>query len=285
MRVLITGSNGFIGSNIIKKLSSNKCIIYSLPKDCENIKDIVIGFNPDIIVHCGWYGGNNYIDTNSPNQFYKNINYSVELIEALTEMKKKTKFIGFGSFAEYGPKNCITKEYEQEQPTDLYGLSKYTFKQYSELVCEQNNIDWAWVRPCYVYGPGDVSTRLIPTIIKKFINNEDVTLDECDKYLDYIYIDDFINMFYSIIKLKLTGVYNICSGNQYRLKDVINLVHNISNSDSVVTFDPQLNRESSFHYICGDNTKIKENTNLEPKISLETGLKKTIKYYEKLGNN
>lgn len=283
MKILVTGGTGFIGSNIVKKLHSENHIIYLLPKNSNNIKLEIINFSPDVIIHCGWSGGNNHQDINNPNQFTKNIDTSIQLIETLKEIPKKTKFIGFGSFTEYGDKNFIINENTQEIPIDLYGLSKYTFKNYSQLVSKQNNIDWVWVRPCYVYGPGDVSTRLIPTLINKFINGEEVILDECNKTLDYIYIDDFVEMFYQILISSSLGVYNICSGHQYILKEIINEIHTLVNSKSKLIFNPKLNRNSPL-YICGDNRKIIKATNYQPKTDLKTGLNKTINYYETLNN-
>ena len=281
MRILITGGDGFIGSNIVNKLNlEGHNEIYKLSKDCKEIRNTVLIFQPDIIIHCGWYGGNNYIDTNNPNQFYKNINYSVELVESLKEIKKKTTFVGFGSFAEYGPKSDVTSEIDLENPIDLYGLSKYTFKQYSQLVCSQNNIDWLWIRPCYVYGPGDVETRLIPKIINKFIRDESIILDSCNKCLDYIYIDDFINMMYELIKQKCNGVFNICSGNQYNLRSIITLIEHITKSKSRIKYNRALNRDSKFSFICGDNSKIINAIGLEPSINIINGLIKTVNYYK-----
>jgi nucleoside-diphosphate-sugar epimerase len=280
MKILITGGSGFIGSNIVKKLSSEKHIVYCLPKNIENIKLEVSMFSPDVVVHCGWSGGNSYQSINNSNQFTENLNTSIQLVESLKDVNKKTKFIGFGSFTEYGDKNFIVDESIQESPIDLYGLSKYAFKRYSELVCKQNNIDWVWIRPCYVYGPGDVSTRLIPTVINKFLNNEEVLLDECNKTIDYMYIDDFVDMFSKLLVSQSTGIYNICSGYQYNLKEVINKISTLCNSKSRLSFNPELNRNSPL-YICGDNAKIRTITNIESNVDLESGILKTINYYKK----
>ena len=280
MKILITGATGFIGSNIVKKLLLENYIIYSLPKNTDNIKSEVVSFCPDIIIHCGWTGGNNYQSINSSNQFTENLNTSIQLVESLKDISKKTKFIGFGSFTEYGDRDFIVDEDTQEAPIDLYGLSKYTFKRYSELVCKQNNIDWVWIRPCYVYGPGDVSTRLIPTVINKFLNSEEVLLDECNKTIDYMYIDDFVDTLSKLLVAQSTGIYNICSGYQYNLKEVINQIYTLCSSKSKLSFDPELNRNSPL-YICGDNTKIKRVTNTESNVDLELGLLKTINYYKK----
>jgi nucleoside-diphosphate-sugar epimerase len=277
MKIAITGGRGFIGSNIIKRLSLENNNIFLIEK--QYIKSEVIEFNPDVIIHCGWYGGNSYKDINDPNQFSKNIDYGIQLIEILKEIPKKTKFIGFGSFAEYGDKDFIIDEKTQETPIDFYGLSKYMFKKYSELVCQKNNIDFVWIRPCYVYGPYDVTTRLIPSIINKCLNNEEIILDECNKIIDYIYVDDFIEMFYLLLKSNNIGTYNICSNKQYKLKDVINLIKTLSDSKSNIIFDSKLNR-NSITSICGSNKKITEVINYNLKIDLESGLRKTISYHK-----
>jgi nucleoside-diphosphate-sugar epimerase len=274
MKIVVTGANGFIGSNIIEKLSLEHDV-YPIFKEYSTIVNI----SPDVIIHCGWYGGNSYIYNNDINQFYQNVNAGIELIEILKQISKKTKFIGFGSLAEFGFKNHIIDENTQESPSNLYGLSKYTLKMYSQMLCEQGNIDWVWIRPCYVYGPGDVSTRLIPTVINKFINNQEVILDDCNKTIDYLYIDDFIEMLYKLIQHSATGVYNICSGQRYNLKEIINQIHSLVGSKSNIIFNPDLNRNSP-QYICGDNQKIVNLIDYKPKVNLEKGLIQTINYYK-----
>jgi nucleoside-diphosphate-sugar epimerase len=275
VKILVTGANGFIGSNIVKKLSLEH-EVYSIYKDYNSIFDL----SPDIIIHCGWFGGNSYLDINNMNQFYENIDKGIQLLEIIKKIPKKVKFIGFGSFAEFGSIENTVDENTQESPSDLYGLSKYAFKMYSEMICKQNDIDWMWIRPCYIYGPGDASTRLIPTIINKFLNNQEVILDGCNKTIDYIYIDDFIEMIYRLIKKDgVTGVYNLCSGKKYNLKEIINQVYFFTNSKSNIIFDNTINRNSS-KYICGDNKKIVNLINYSPKIDLENGLIKTINYYK-----
>ena len=273
MKIVVTGGEGFIGSNIIKKLSLEH-ETYSISKDYQSILDI----SPDIVIHCGWYGGNSYKHINDVNQFHKNINSGTLLIEIIKQLPK-VKFIGFGSFNEYGYKNFPVTEDVQEDPTDLYGLAKYTFKSYSQLLCEKNNVDWTWIRPCYVYGPGDVSTRLIPSLINKFLANEEVILDECNKVLDYIYIDDFVEMLRRLMLSPLNGIYNICSGKEYNLKDIINTLYRLTESTSSITYDSKLNRNSA-SYICGSNKKIVSSINYSPSVDLEVGLKATVNYYK-----
>ena len=304
MNVLITGGNGFLGSNITKKLIDTNHHILITSKHNNNIQfehnkykfipsyidtihkhiDEIECFLPDVILLLGWNGANNYKDINSIDQFYKNLPDHIKFLTLISKFKHKPKIIGAGSFAEYGDYNTpITEEYF-EKPNSLYGISKFTFKQYSELYCKQNDINWKWIRPCYTYGPNDVSTRLIPTLITKLLKNEMIHLNECSATLDYLYIDDFVNFVYSLISSDEHGVYNICSGNQYKLKDIINTLYRLTNSKSEIIFDKNLNRKDNSNFLCGDNTKIKKLSNIYKLIDIEDGLLRTIKFYERQNN-
>lgn len=299
MNILITGGNGFLGFNIIKKLLSEGHKIFVFSKDTSNLdiiidqiqfsyghtkdlvffKDDINFFSPDIVIHCGWSGGNSYAELNDLKQIYDNIEPGIEFLKILNQLPKKPKFIGFGSIIEYGKYSIPASELQKETPIDLYGLSKLTFKNYSKMICDLWGIDWVWIRPCYVYGPYDVKTRLVPSLINKFLKGEDVTLDECNKKIDYLYIDDFVNLMYKLIISPHTGVYNICSGKAYNLKEIINTIYLLSNSNSKINFDPSLNRKLASSYVCGDNNKIITTLNIKPQIDIKTGLLKTINHY------
>ena len=276
MKVLITGGNGFLGSNIARKVLSTGNELCITSRNTIDPKHQIIEFNPDVVIHCAWKGGNNYNDINDLSQF-NNVSQGIELIETISKLPTKTRFIGFGSFAEYGNLTSPASETDIEQPINLYGLSKYTFKNYSKMLCDKHNIEWGWVRPCYVYGPGDVSTRLIPTLINKLSKNEKVILDECNKIIDYIYIDDFVNLAYSLITGNINGVYNICSGQQYNLRDIVNKIGMLMNRLNNIQFNNSSTRELTSPIICGNNNKIKEQSQITTLTDLNTGLLKTIK--------
>jgi nucleoside-diphosphate-sugar epimerase len=86
---------------------------------------------------------------------------------------------------------------------------------------------------------------------------------------------------YQLIILKSTGVYNLCSGNQYLIKDVVNLIHTEINNNNNVIYDPSKNRKSIPSYICGNNKKIQNTTNIINETSLIEGIQKTINFYKK----
>lgn len=149
------------------------------------------------------------------------------------------------------------------------------------MLCEKFNMNWVWVRPCYTYGPGDVSTRLIPKVINTIINNQKLELDSCDKTIDYLYIDDFTNYLYTLVVGDNTdGIYNLCSGNQYNLKEVIHTICKLMNVSDNIIFNTTNGRNLTSPIICGHNHKIKKYSKITKLTKLTDGLNKTINYYK-----
>jgi nucleoside-diphosphate-sugar epimerase len=281
MKIVITGASGFLGSNLVNKLKEVGHDVLSISRNTFNSPQTIFYYEPDIVVHCAWRGGNNYKDVNDISQQFTNVSDGVELLKTLASLSKKPKFIGFGSFAEYGDLNNLALEEDWEKPTNMYGISKLALKNYSENFCKTNNIPWSWVRPCYIYGPGDVSTRLIPSTIVKLLNKQDVTLDQCNKIIDYMYIDDFVDFMYNIITQPVQGVFNICSGQQYNLKDVMLTIADLLDANECLHFSNKETRTLTSTYICGSNLKAKQLNSFNDLTPLKEGLIQTIKYYKK----
>ena len=185
----------------------------------ENFESKILSFKPDVFINCAWSCASSFADIQDIKQF-ENIEKGIKLFKVLGKLEK-LYFVGLGSFSEYGDKVEPIAEDELENPSSLYGLTKKTFKLISEHLCEIKSFPWLWVRPCYVFGPNDVSTRLVPKVINHCLDGETITLDSCESIVDYLYVDDFTYALESLILQDKQGVYNICSGKQYKIKDVI----------------------------------------------------------------
>ena len=283
IKILITGSTGFLGSHLIEKFikeGHEVLVIKGYTEDLLKEYSTINSFSPDIVLHLGWWGGSSYKDTNSTEQYHNNIPVNIKFLDLLNNLDSKPKFVGVGSFAEYGQTYGPVDEAYKEDPISHYGRAKLILKEYSNRFCSDNNIPWVWLRPCFTYGPGDKKSRLIPSLIKNFSEDKDVTLDECSTTIDLLYIKDFVNLVYSLLLSSNEGVYNISSGVSNELKDIVLLLKKLINSKSKITFDPERNRVNAQKIVLADNTKVLAATNIDNLIKIEKGLQLTIDNYE-----
>ena len=300
-RVLITGGNGFLGSNLVRALlkdGSQICVVSRSYSNLIDIKDsiqflqhtelgynehadAILAFSPDTVIHCAWDCGNSYKDVDSPNQVYRNIPSGLDLLQIVSKLSVKPVFVGLGSFAEYGIFSRGVSEDTYEFPTTLYGGTKLSFKNISKIVCDQYSMRWVWIRPLYIYGKGDVTTRLIPSLVRKFSFGQPVVLDSCNTTIDYLHIDDFCSGVLCILHKNSHGIFNFCSGESYQLKDIVERLHTVCRSSSSITFDnsldrTKLNKDLSTERV-GDNFKLRS-LGWTPSITLDQGLQSLVEH-------
>lgn len=294
-KVCIIGANGFLGSNLSNFLHSLDYRLLLISKNTNNIRNILsshvfidsylestqeyeqslIEFSPDIIINFSWWGGNSHKDINDIRQFDTNIYKNINLLNIIRQFIPKCRYIGTGSFAEYGLQIHPITEDTKPEPNNYYGNAKLFIKNYSENFCNQHQIDWTWIRPCFIYGPNDVSTRLMPNLLNKFINNETVYLDSCTKTIDYLYVEDFCIFIYKLLKNNKNGVYNALSGQPFQLKDLILRMKKTINSKSKIFFQ---NTNITKEYMGGNNTKITNATGHTNLKTFEQGIELYVKY-------
>ena len=296
MRIIVSGSGGFLGNafiNFCKKKEypflilkrntkttdtelENQEIYYKslLDKDLiDNIKK----FNPTVFVHFAWKGVNSN-NRNSIDQFRYNINLSLESIE-LAHLVGCFKWLGFGSQAEYGLKNHKVNEREVCTPVSNYGKAKLATSIAALGLCESIGIQGIWARVFSIYGENDHPNALIPSLINKMILDEEVDVTECTQIWDYLYINDAIEAIHSLISENVSGIYNLASGQDVILKEVVNFIKKETKSNSNINFGAIPFSENSIRHLSADISKINQHTNWQPKTSLQEGLQKTVLYY------
>tara|TARA_B100000989_G_scaffold163760_1_gene122343 strand:- start:1233 stop:2120 length:888 start_codon:yes stop_codon:yes gene_type:complete len=237
MRILITGSSGFIGKNFIEllnksnhdilamynkhkpRISKKRSKVYFIKHDLnkKKINKKIISFKPDIIYHFAWQG--------IPNFDYKtslqNLKSSYIFLKQIVNVCNIKKIIVSGSCFEYY-QIIHGEKYEKYRyfihaKKNLYSLLKQT--------CDKKNISLGWFRIFFVYGKNQRKKSLIPYIIESMkLNKKPKILTLSDKN-DYIHINDVCNFFQMIIIKKFdTGIYDLGSGKLTSVKQIIQII-------------------------------------------------------------
>jgi nucleoside-diphosphate-sugar epimerase len=302
MKIVVTGSTGFLGSEIVKQCEyfgyepillirkeSNK-------KRLEFFKNITVfeynNFNdenliknlklekPNCFIHSAWKG----IDRNTRNeesQINYNLPFSLASIELANAIQCK-HWIGIGSLTEYGILNTRIDENCVTNPHTIYGKSKLATCWASSGLCQALNMNWSWVRVGSIFGPEDNDYWLIPYVIKSVLNGIPPKLTPSDQIWDYLYVTDAANAILSIIQNNASGIYNLGSGEGHTIKYIVNSIVEKINKDFQLQFGGIPYSENQIMHLESDIKKIIGSTGWRPETTLIKGLEMTI---EKIKSN
>lgn len=275
MNVLVTGSNGFIGSNIIRLLN-NKFNFFNGTRDSinlfstESIKNYIRENKIDTVIHCAVEGGSR-LKTDSSEVFYKNI----LMYENLMKFRDQYKlFINLASGAEFDRRYDINEKQEEEinnsVPIDFYGLSKNLISKLSKN--NKNNINLR-IFGCFYYN--ELHTRFIRNNITNYINKNPITIHQ-DKYMDFFYIEDLIQVIEYFLKNSTKNQIdmNMSYLKKYKLSHIANIINSLGNH----TVDVLIQEKSEGSNYTGNGTKL-SNLNLNLK-GLEIGIEEIYDKYK-----
>lgn len=238
-KILLTGSSGFVGKNLLPLLSENYNICAPLRteldlKDEKQVRQYLSDNRFDAVVQCA-----------NPNPV-KNAQYDRQ--ETMLEDSLRIfmnfyntrdlygKLIYFGSGAEYDKTRDIkfvTEEIVTESiPKDKYGLAKFYM---NELARKSDNVYNIRLFGCY--GPYDHESKFLTHVIRCCMNNEAITIRQ-DCFFDYMQVFDLAKVILYFIENDMKWHdYNVCSGKTIKLTEIAEIIKkqmNVSNEIEVL---------------------------------------------------
>lgn len=273
-KLLITGSCGFIGKNLMEFYSN----IYEIIEQNRSIPiNDALQTNPDLIINCAAsiYEEDSMFDSN------------VILVNTLLNYVKKnnnTRMIQIGSSAEYGRKSHATKETDYLDPTTIYEATKCAATMLCVGYARSYDLSIAVARPYSVYGKYEKSYRLFHKLYNAFVKNE--PMDLYNGFHDFIYIKDFIKGIDTLLHTdhhKLKGdVVNFGSGNQYSNFEILDMFKTTLNRDpNIIIHNDMRKCFESTTWVC-DTTYAEQKYKFKCDYDMKSGIIDFIKEKEKL---
>lgn len=289
MKVLIIGSEGFIGSHLIEffllkgfevigvdLLEQSRLPIsyYQLNMQNDTLTNVLKQYSFDYCINAAGNGDVNLSVSNPEQDFKSNTFFTFQILEGLRLYNPNCKFLYISSAAVYGnPEKLPVSETDSVKPISPYGwhklLSENICKEYYELY----NIQSAIVRPFSVYGPG-LKKQIFWDIFNKS-SNQNETLELWgggQEARDFIYINDLvvaIDLILSQPNLK-AELYNIASGEMTLIHDVANLLLKNLGINKSVAFNGLIHKGNPIQWKA-DISKL-NNLGFVPNMNIEKGV-------------
>ncbi len=308
-RVLVTGSTGFIGTNLVLKLVKMGALVRGtihkkqpqlkleeveyIKCDLTNEEDrLNVCKDIDYVFMCAANSSGAAVMEKTPLvHLTPNVMMNTQMLAAAYYQEVK-KFAFISSNTVYPLTDFAVKE--EDANFDFF--DKYFIvgwmKRFSELMCEmystkiKSPMQTVVIRPGNLYGPFDKfnwkESKVIAALIRRAIEKQNPfeVWGDGNDIKDFLYIDDFINgMLQTFRKVNVFMPVNIASGTPTTIREVLAKILIISGHTTVdVSFDETKPTMIPKRMI--NINRITELTGWEPSTSMEEGLRKTIDWYK-----
>ena len=301
-KVLILGSRGLVGSNLLKKYKEKypDKEILSPPRYelnlCEfhSVLDYFATNKPKLVFLCAAkVGGIKANNDYKANFISENLKIQSNVIEACHLFGVK-KLVFLGSSCIY-PKECpqpIKEEYlltgPLEPTNDAYAIAKIAGIKMCQSYREQYGCDYISIMPSNLYGPGDnfdlKTSHVLPALIRKFHEAKMNGSETVEMWgtgtpkREFLYIDDLADALIYLSENYSSGeIINVGPGEDLSIKELGYLIKDIVGYEGEIVFNPEY-PDGTMRKVM-DTTRIKE-MGWGPKISLREGIQRTYEFYK-----
>ena len=259
MKIVVTGSQGFIGKRLVPALIKDSYEVTKLDletgydiTDWDSIKTLT---DFDVIIHLAAIS---YVPKSYkiPREMFNvNIKGTLNMLELCRI--NKAKFIFTSSYV-YGKPRYLP--IDEEHPTEAFNPYCQS-KLIGEDLCRCYNKDFGVpiiiFRPFNIYGLGQNEDFLIPMIQKQIKNDSIVKLKDSRPKRDFIHVDDVIDAYCKAVKYNKTDfeIFNLGSGTSYSVKEIAEMLVTKSGKNISIEFSEEQRENEILDTVC-DNRKI-----------------------------
>jgi len=267
----------------VSLLKKNKIKI--IKKDSRNyhsISRVIDKIKPNYIYHLAAVAHANVSNKDPFSTFDHSFRTLENVLDASRNLKSLKRFIFLSSSMVYGNfKTNTVNEKTECNPLGIYGALKFGAE---KLVIGYNqifNLPYTIVRPSALYGERCVSGRVLQLFIENALQGKSLKIyGDGKEFLDFTYIDDFINGLYLIIKTEksINEIFNLTYGKSRSLIEAANIVQKLipKTKKEFITRDKNMPYRGTLSI-----EKAKKKLNYKPKFKIEKGIEKLISYYKK----
>lgn len=298
-KAIVTGANGFVGSAVCKALEEHGVKIIAVVRDSDrkidniiNIKDIQIIYadlsnfgnlhniipdrDIDFFYHFAWVGSAGILRSDVDVQL-KNIQYTCDAVKCCAAMNCK-RFIFASSIMEYEVAAIMNTTTTPNMST-LYSSAKMAANHFARTIAGAVEIDYIRAVISNVYGPGELSPRLINTSLKKMMNGEHCSFSSGEQTYDFIYITDAARALIEVgEKGEKNKTYYIGSEHPKPLKEFLRQMRDCVDPKVQIGLGELQFNGASLTYKEFDIYAVKNDTGFTPEISFSDGINRTIEW-------
>ena len=309
---LLTGITGFVGSHLadyllekaeevygtirwrsktdnIDHIKNKLKLLHGDLRDLHSLELVIEEAQPTHIFHLAsqsfvpmsWIAPADTLETN--------IIGTSNLFEAVRKSKLNPIIVIAGSSEEYGfvyGKDMPINETTPLRPLSPYAVSKVAtdllgwqyYKSYGMTIIRLRPFNTTGPRRGHVFVCSDFAKQIAQ--IEKGLQEPVIKIGNLSSDRDFTDVRDMVRAYVLAAEYGVPGaVYNVCSGNNITIREVLFRLVNLSKTNVQIQKDEKKMRPSDVQSLKGDSTKFREKTGWKPEIPLERTLEDLLNYW------
>ena len=255
--------------------------------DSAQIDKVIKTIKPDYIVHLAAMSSVAQSWNEPANCFTNNMSAFLNIANSVRNNNLGARILSVGSSEEYGIYDEPIKETFILHPKSPYSVARLSQEYMSKLYVDRFCMDIVMTRSFNHIGPRQSTRFVIPSFVEQLVNiasgkiENKMMVGNIDVIRDFTDVRDVVDAYYRIIKnAPNRSVYNVCSGEGVKLRDIIDTTANNLGIKPNICVDPSRVRANEIPSVIGDNTKLKQELGWNRKYSLSQTIADMINHIQ-----
>lgn len=296
--ILVTGGTGYIGQRVLSGMVERGWRPHAIVRDSrklshlqksvdlhhcdlfgtDRVRSVIRELQPKVLLHLAWTTEHGKFWSCDSNLSW--LSSTAEMLRAFAEHGGE-RYVGAGTCAEYSwSKGGCLREDAPRVPHTLYGTCKNAAFQVASEFCRLNQIQHAWGRVFFLYGPGEDHRRLIPSIATPLLKGSTAACHSSNFIRDFMHVDDVADAFVTLVDSRIEGPVNIGSGIATSLGSVAEEIAELVGAANRIELGRREPSANDPLVLVADTTRLQSELNWRPRISLSAGLRQMVQHLE-----
>lgn len=297
-RVVVTGASGFVGLPLVTELASRGREVHALtsretPREPAGVHwhridlgssdaadALLAELAPEQLVHLAWYVEHGRFWSAPENVVW--VEHSLRLLRAFAAAGGK-RVVMLGTSAEYDWSVAAAPLQELVSPlapSTIYGVAKDALHRVARAYAELKDLELAWGRLFFLYGPREHPGRLVAAVIRSLLAGEAVEVTSGTQVRDFLHVEDVANALVAVLESSVCGPVNIASGQGTPLSEILELLGQLTGRPELILRGALPDRPGEPPLLVADATRLREEVGFDPRWQLAEGLADTVRWWQ-----
>jgi UDP-glucose 4-epimerase len=299
-RALVTGSSGFLGGHLVRRLVETGVAVTGLDvaeprqplppavrdvradiRDAAAVSDAVLEASPEVVYHLAAQASVSVSMREPVLDLETNVRGTLVLARAAVEAgARRFVFVSTGGALFGEPPTVPVNEATPAAPASIYGASKLAAEQYLAVIVAGTPMTLSVVRPGNIFGPAQDphgEAGVVAIFAQRMLRNEPVMIfGDGSQQRDYVYVDDVVE---ACVRAA-TGDGATCligTGRGTSTQTIFDTLARFTGYERAVEYGPE--RPGDIQRIWLDSSRARDAWGWNPQVTFEDGMARTVQWF------